>query len=138
MILPKDIQGEHRIRDAFICTLYAREALPIKQIASRVKLSTSQIQRVLYKNRGAIKIDKNYEDIKLLSHLKRLLAVHPNLMAKKSTLDIIDKIQDIVHGKEKAVSQTMIVNIPLVQVNGQPKEYAFGQTNRISELPADA
>lgn len=107
--------------------------MPVKKIASKFKLHPTRISQIVYKNRASIKIDKQYEDLKMMAHLKRLLNAHPNLMAKKSTLDIIEKIHGIVHqdeNKKGDTSQRVTVVMNNVVLDGKPVEYEFGNPNR--------
>jgi hypothetical protein len=70
----------------------------MEDIGLRFKISTTRVFQIINKNRHLIKIDKEHEKIKRLNHLRALLAKHPDTMAKKSTLDIIEQLRQEVEG----------------------------------------
>ena len=100
MIIPKDILTKHKIRDAKILEMYLREDMSAKNIAGLLKLSPRQINRIIYKNREVLKIDKEYEKQKRINHLKRLLKTNPNVLGKKGTLDILDQLRVETEGNK--------------------------------------
>jgi hypothetical protein len=55
----------------------------MEEIASRFLISTSRVQQIIYANRHWIKIDKEYEKFKRLTHLKRMLKNHPDAIGRR-------------------------------------------------------
>lgn len=93
MKLPMEIVGRNKIRDAKILSLYTREAATMEEIAERFHISTTRVHQLIYRNKALAKIDKDFEKLKRLSKLKRLLRDHPSTLGKKDTLDIIDQMR---------------------------------------------
>jgi len=67
-----EIKGINKIRDAIICQLYVEgySTVEIKDIR-RLPISIRQIDRILYKNRDVIKIDKDWEELKQIHRIRR-------------------------------------------------------------------
>lgn len=71
MKLPAQIVTRHKVRDAMICLLYAQNKSQ-EEIGMHFNLHQSQIHRILYANRHAFQMDKEWEKTKRLHKLNRL------------------------------------------------------------------
>jgi len=137
MKLPSDIKSKHRIRDSRICTLYARDGVSPKKIASQFKMSVSQVHRIVYKHRDAIKFERIHEKTKRIAHLKRLLNVHPNSLGKKSTMDIIKELRAELEGDKSDINVGVSVTVmPVIELtDGKPLEFNIGGNRKTTINP---
>jgi predicted XRE-type DNA-binding protein len=123
MKLPTDIVTQHKIRDSKICSLWSKDGLTQEEIGLRFKITSSRVNQILYKNKHLVKIDKEYEKLKRLGVLRRLLKEHPELMGKKTTLDIVDQMRVETEGNkvehtgtpQKVVIIREVVNSPATE-----------------------
>lgn len=99
MKLPQ-IATKHKIRDAKICRLWAADNISMDEIGKRFKISATRVHQIISANRHLIKIDKEYEKLKRLNHLKNLLKKHPESLGKKGTLDILDQMRMEIEGNK--------------------------------------
>lgn len=100
MKLPADIKSNHKLRDAKICLLWSRDNMTMKDIGSRFGITLSRVQQIISNNKHLIKIDKEYEKLKRLATLKRMLEKHPEEIGKKDTLDILDQMRIETEGNK--------------------------------------
>jgi AraC-like DNA-binding protein len=126
MKLPQIVTHD-KIRDARICSLYA-DGKSAEEIAELHNLSSRRISTILYKNREFLKSEKDWEKIKRIAHLKRLLARHPYGLGNKSTLDIIDQLRVETEGNKLEHSgridgkETKVVVVIEKEVNANQSE----------------
>jgi hypothetical protein len=99
MKLPTAVRGKNKIRDSKILSLYANEAWTQEQIAERFGISATRVGMIIYRNSALVRYDRNYEKVKRVTHLKRLLKKHPENIGNKCTLDILDQVRTEVDGK---------------------------------------
>ena len=123
MILPTDIVTQHKIRDSKICSLYTRGSATLEEIALRFKISATRVSQILYKNKHLVKIDKEYEKLKRLAVLKRLLNKHPETMGKKDTLDIVSEMRAETEGRQgsEGGSREVTINIIRAENDSRPE-----------------
>ena len=92
-----EVRGKRKIRDLKICQLYL-EGASQEEIAMRFNLNQSTIARILYRNREALTLDKNYEKIKRINWYKRQL--REKTASKKDGADIQEAIRNEIEGLE--------------------------------------
>lgn len=138
MKIPTAVKGKNKIRDSKILSLYVNDALTMRQIAERFKISEVRVSKIIYNNSALVKYDQHHEKIKRINHLQRLLVKHPDKMEKKSTLDLIDQVRTEIDGKgssseremERPDSRVIIIREVVKEVPAQ----APVPTNRIAEV----
>jgi predicted DNA-binding protein YlxM (UPF0122 family) len=113
MKLPTDIVSrDNKIRDSKICSLYATDSWTLREIGERFNISETRVNQIIYKNRHLLKIDKEYEKIKRVHVLKRLLKKHPENLGNKSTIDIVEKLRAEDEGDSSSSrSETKVIII---------------------------
>lgn len=130
MILPTSIITQHKIRDSKICMLWSREGRTLEEIGLRFNISATRVHQILYKNKDLIKVDKEYEKLKRLAVLKRMLHKHPESIGKKDTLDIVKALREEVE-ETKSSGVSVVVNVmQKVEKEGKPLEYNIGEAIR--------
>lgn len=98
MKIPKEIVGQNKIKNAYVCKLYVLNNLTQREIGQKVGLTQQAIGAILYKNRHLLQLDKNYEKQKRINKLKYLLEKYPSRIAKKSTIDILEQLRKEFEG----------------------------------------
>lgn len=93
MKLPTDIVTRHKIRDSKILSLYSRDTWSFEDIGKRFNISATRVGQIIYKNRHLLKIDKEYEKVKRVYHLKRLFKKHSDSVGKKDAIDILEHLR---------------------------------------------
>jgi len=136
MKLPTDIVTQHKIRDSKICMLWGRDGLTQEEIGKRFGISTTRVNQIVYKNRHLIKIDKEYEKLKRLAVLKRMLSKHPEELGKKSTIDIIDQMRLEVEGNKIEHTGEVVKNVTniIYPSDWKPKEERTGK-DTVQRIP---
>ena len=122
MILPKEVIGKNKIRDASIIKLFLQDNMTLKDIGLKFNLTASRIHQILYTHNHLISWDKNYEKAIRVNALKRLHDKHPNAMGKKSTLDIIDHIRKEIEGDKPIIDQSVHKHITVEVVTNDGKD----------------
>jgi len=122
MKIPTEIVTRNKIRDAAILRLYVQDNLTMLQIGLRFGISAPRVQQIVYKNRHLIKIDKEYEKLKRMAVLKRMLNKHPEELGKKSTLDIVEQMRVEVEGNKFEVSGAGETKIIIIRPNEKKEE----------------
>jgi hypothetical protein len=124
MKLPEKIKGRNRIRDGAIVLLFKRDDIDFPSLAEKFNLTERRIMQILATNHAFVKRDKEWEKEKRINVLKRLLEKHPSLIAKKSTIDILEQIRKEIDGDEIKHS-----GLPPAQVNISHKTVIFKGIN---------
>ena len=129
MKLPTAVAGYHKIRDCKICSLYATDAWTLQEIAEKFKISTTRVNQIIYKNRALLKIDRDYEKVKRVHVLRKLLRKHPSDMGNKTTIDIVDALRTEADGKngsadqvERGDTRVIIIRETTAPINNRPEE----------------
>jgi trehalose-6-phosphate synthase len=74
-----------------------------------------------------VKIDKEFEKVKRLNTLKRLLKRHPEEIGKKSTIDIVEQMRVEVEGnKLEHTGEIKVVKMNDVTVGNRILEFDIG------------
>jgi hypothetical protein len=102
----------------------------MEAIGQRFGITATRVSHIIYRNREFIKLDRNFEKIKRVSHLKRLLKKHPENIATKSTLDIISQLRDESEGKADGVQTTNTKVIIIRESNGTADQNQSGDVSR--------
>lgn len=140
MKLP-EIKSTNKIRDTYICLMYL-EGKTQAEIAEdkRVNLSQAHVGRILYKHRDVLVYDKNYEKVKRVNQLKRILKDAPP--SKKDVTEVIDQIRNEIEGQKlevtgKGLATTVNVfpNKTIVFQDITPDEYNSSKSPDGSESP---
>lgn len=106
MKLPDKIFGKNKIRDLQILKLFLADNLTLKEIGSKVNLTASRVQQIVYVNRALIAWDKDYEKAVRVNAIKRLYNKHDDTMGKKSTLDILEQLRKEMEGDKPLIDQS--------------------------------
>jgi predicted DNA-binding protein YlxM (UPF0122 family) len=104
--IPKDIVTKYKIRDAKICMLYAKDALSMEEIALRFKISAPRVHQILYKNRHLLKVDREYEKVKRVNHLKRILKKTSDATVTKDAVDLLKELRSETEIKTEVGQQS--------------------------------
>ena len=109
MKLP-ELKSFRKIRDAKICLMYLEEH-STEEIAGRVKISSRQVNRILYKHRDVLKADIDYEKTKRIHWLKRQIKLRGD--TKKDSADLMAQLHDEIEGnikdKGQVIGETRII-----------------------------
>jgi DNA-binding CsgD family transcriptional regulator len=136
MKLPAEIKTQHKIRDSKICILWARDGLTQEEIGEQFKLTATRIRQILYKNKHLLKIDREYEKLKRLGVLKKMLSKHPETIGKKDTIDIVKAMREETEESKSGSGVSVVVNVmQSVVKDGIPLEYKLGDivSSRITQ-----
>jgi hypothetical protein len=94
--------------------MWARESKTLEEIGVRFNISHVRVHQILFKNKELIKIDKEYEKLKRLSILKRMLSKHSDTIGKKDTLDIVDAMRIETEGNKNESNSTPSEKIVII------------------------
>ncbi len=136
MILPKEIKGPHKIRDAAILDLYWSgmtseeiEALGIYRIGAR------RIRKIVYDNKEYLLSLKNYERAQQVHRIKRQIRKRPD--SNKDVIDIEKTLNDVLNADQPLVDQSEHTTIQFInygEINTK-KENEFADTDRKLSTP---
>lgn len=109
MKIPSKIVTRNKIRDAAICSMYARNS-STEEIALHFGISQTQVNRLIYANRHVFVIDRDYEKLKRIHFLnRRFVKYEDNLNAE---LMLYDRIKVEIDGNKPLVDNSQhITNI---------------------------
>ena len=92
-----EIHGINKIRDTNICKLYGIDNMRVEDIALKVELTPTRVWQILYKNRGFVNIDRDWETIKQIHRIKTQIASRPT--TKKDVADLEELLRRILDNK---------------------------------------
>ena len=98
MKIPKEILGNHKIRDFKICSLWFTEYYTQKEIAQKFGITQQAVSAIVYKNRALLKLDKEYEKNKRIVILKRQIEKKPD--SNKDVADLLDQLRVETEGNK--------------------------------------
>jgi hypothetical protein len=107
MKLPKEIQGDNKIRDFDICKLYI-DGLSPEQIKDKRKsnLTIRRIQQILSKNANFVNERVGWDKTKRLHRLQQIAEKLPDkLSQKKDILNVLEQIRKEMEGDKPQVEQ---------------------------------
>jgi len=125
MIIPKDVKGKNKIRDAKILTMYLNGEGTYDELAQRFGISYQRIGKIIYQNRALIDFDKKHEQGKRVAALNRMLKKHPNQLGPtRDTLDIVKELRAETGDKEQSYAggSTKVIIIREDKSGNQNKE----------------
>lgn len=134
MKIPKDVHGANKIRDSKILSLYLSGDWTYQELAERFKISTTRINQIIYRNRALLKIDREYEKIKRVNHLKRILKTKGDVVVDKDAVDVLKELRtecDINKHDSSSSGETKIIIIRATE----PSKQAEVNNGRV-EAPA--
>lgn len=99
-----EISGTNKIRDFKICYLWQEGKLTNQQIAEQFGISERCVARVVYKNRGVLKTDRNWEKAQRIKWLKQQLNKCGD--SRKDPLEIQEAIRKELEGENKLVDNS--------------------------------
>ena len=100
-----EIKGTNKIRDAKIIWYYNRTNMSKEDIAHKMDLCVSSIEKIVYKNKNYVEIDKSYERQLQIKRVKKKIA-----KAKPSTKDVHDwekLLADLTKEEKSLVDQSV-------------------------------
>ena len=100
----KDIVGKSKIRNFKICQLWLEGDLTIEQIAMRFGVVPSTISRIVYKNRHALTIDKQYEKVKRVRWLRA--QIRKKKATRKDPAELQEQMRKEIEGDKPLVDQS--------------------------------
>ena len=86
--------------------MWAIQNLTMDEIGQKLGITASRVQQIVYENREVIKLETDYEKLKRVAHLKRLLSVYPSEIGKKSTIDILEQLRKELEGDKSLIDQS--------------------------------
>jgi len=139
MKIPKDVHGIHKIRDSKLLSLYLSGDWTYQALAERFKISTTRVNQIIYKNRALLKIDREYEKIKRVNHLKRILKSKGDLVVDKDAVDILKELRtesDIHKSESSGSGETKIIIIRASGETSKPstEEVSNGRVETSTQL----
>ena len=126
MKIPK-IVTKHKIRDAKICALWAKDLWTMEAIGQHFNISATRVSQILYKNQAFIDFHKDWEKKKRIIWLKKQIKNAKD--SKKDPADLQLQLKLELEGAK-----------PLIQVNHNNffnniiKKPKLAKSNRIGEL----
>lgn len=116
MKIPTDVIGFHKIRDAKILSLYATDEWSFADIGKKFNITATRVGQIIYKNRHLLKIDRDYENFKQVTRIKKHIKKVPD--SKKDPHDwesLLDGKINTKHSENKTSGET---NIYIVRASG--------------------
>ena len=113
-MLISDVKGINRARDINIIRMYVGEGIEVKEIASQYDMTVSNVRRILWANRGIIKLDKSWEKLRRINYLKRQIK---NKSSKKDPADILEQLRKEIEGDSPLVHSESHTHITYVWEN---------------------
>lgn len=110
---------QHKLRDAKIIRHYATDSKTMDEIGEIVNLTPRRVGQILYANKDFLKADREFEKIKRLQKLERVLKNTPEYLGKnRDVIDILEAQRKELEGDGK--SDTTVNNITY-NINGSRK-----------------
>ena len=129
MILPKDVKGYNRIRDAKIIELYCEEGHCQTEIARRFHLTQGRIATILNNNSiSIIERRKDWEKIKRIHSYSRMLN-NPKIPEANTKVEVLKELRKEFEGDEKDVT----INNVTYNIQGERKV----SVNRIENVSSE-
>ncbi len=97
-----EIKTKNKIRDFKICHLWMEGKLTNLQISQLVDVSERCVGRVVYKNRGVLKLDREFEKSERTRWLKSQLNKSGD--TNKDSLDIMNELRKEIEGDTKIIA----------------------------------
>lgn len=107
MKLPQ-IVTQHKIRDARICRLWARDLMATDKIAEMFNLSQRRIEQIVYANRDFVTLDKEFERSKRARWLKQQIKLRGD--SKKDSADLLEQLRKETDG-DRAIEFNQVIKV---------------------------
>lgn len=131
MKIPQEIQTRNKIRDAKICDLFLEGELNTDEIGGQFGITGRQVRRLLYRNRGVLKLDKDFEKLKRILWLKKQISKRGN--TNKDAADLLDQLRVEIEGhKVEHSGEIKTGETRIIIVNS-----AAGLPNNTRAIPAE-
>lgn len=115
MILPKEINSRHKIRDAKIVQSFL-EGKQQNIIAQEIGLTHQRVNQILYENRNLLLGDAKYEKAKRINYYKSQVKNEDGTLkeSSKDPADLIDNIRKEYEGDSQVnvVTQFLTITAP--------------------------
>lgn len=142
MLLPTNIKGRNKIRDAAICLEYenwhdsdAPKTESVNQFCERIgeknDLTARRIYSILRKNNSYIPIDKEYEKRRRIHWLKRQIARKGD-RTQKDAADLIEMLRKEIDGDKATVDMSKHTHITIVNPEGYVPKHERLKAERLS------
>lgn len=118
MIKPEEILTRDKERDAKICNLFMEESKTLEEIGLEFDMTAPSVHYILQKNKSLLQLDREFEKIKRVNVLKRLLKNAPDGLAKnKDKTDVISELRKELEGDSKLIVNNSVSNIRLSEID---------------------
>lgn len=118
---------EEKTRHAEICTLFLDESMSMEEIGAKLGITHQAVSYVLSKNLEILKLDANFEKLKRINKLTRVLRSLPDSISpKKDLLDVTKELRAEFEG-----------NAPLIENHFHATYNWQTENNHNSILPSD-